>query len=442
MEGGPDRRRSSILTDRSQDRGFYRAVAVSVGVHVLFLLVLFVGGDLDLRPDSPETYAAGLAGGLPPGLEARLPDLGGQVPQVDPAPPPPAPPKPADRKPPPDRVAAAEPVNEKSDEPADLILPAPATATPEATASPTPRPTPSPTPSPGPTASPAPTSSPSPVPTAIATPVATATPTPAPIATRSPKPEPTASPAPTVKPKPKPKPKPTATKKPEKEKTAPAPTAKPAAKNQGPEQKNAPAAKDEPTASTKKTGDATETGEERKRTTPRSAALDPTVRARGETAAERDARIAAAMDRVRARVGSGTSAGGTGGTGGTGGGGAGVGGAGSGTGGFGTGAGAGGALRGADFLLYYNEMITRIRDAWVWVGGSADLEVEVGFRVTPSGDIVDIRTVRASGDRSYDESVLRALRTVRNLGPPPERHRETFSQVQLTFRPADLESGP
>jgi len=166
------------------------------------------------------------------------------------------------------------------------------------------------------------------------------------------------------------------------------------------------------------------------------------VKAGGESAAERDARIAAAMDRVRARVGSGGSAGGPGGTGGTGGGGAGVGGAGSGTGGFGTGGGAGGALRGADFLLYYNEMIGRIRDAWVWVGGSADLEVEVGFRVTPAGDIVGIRTVRPSGDRSYDESVLRALRTVRNLGPPPERHRETFSQVQLTFRPADLESAP
>jgi len=87
-------------------------------------------------------------------------------------------------------------------------------------------------------------------------------------------------------------------------------------------------------------------------------------------------------------------------------------------------------------------MITRIRDAWVWVGGSADLEVEVAFGVTPAGDIVGIRVVRPSGDRSYDESVLRALRAVRNLGAPPERHRETFSEVQLTFRPSDLERAP
>jgi len=99
-------------------------------------------------------------------------------------------------------------------------------------------------------------------------------------------------------------------------------------------------------------------------------------------------------------------------------------------------------LRGADFLLYYNEMIRRIRDAWVWVGGSPSLEVEVRFRITGAGDIVDLRVLRPSGDRSYDQSVLRALRAVRNLGPPPERHRQTFSSVQLTFRPADLERRP
>ncbi len=117
------------------------------------------------------------------------------------------------------------------------------------------------------------------------------------------------------------------------------------------------------------------------------------------------------------------------------------GGAGRGMGGFGTGAG-GGAPQGADFLLYYNEMILRIRDSWVWVGGQRDLEVEVGFGISPNGDIEEIRVVRASGDRSYDESVLRALRALRNLGPPPERHRQTFSDVRLTFQPADLRSTP
>lgn len=159
------------------------------------------------------------------------------------------------------------------------------------------------------------------------------------------------------------------------------------------------------------------------------------------TAAQRNARIAAAMERVRSRVSSRAGRGAQAGSGAVAGGVPGGVRGGTGAGGFGSGSGDG-PLRGADFLLYYNEMITRIRDAWVWVGGSPDLEVEVGFGITPAGDIVGMRVARTSGDRSYDDSVMRALRTVRNLGPPPERHRETFSEVQLTFRPADLESGP
>ncbi len=113
------------------------------------------------------------------------------------------------------------------------------------------------------------------------------------------------------------------------------------------------------------------------------------------------------------------------------------GGTGRGLGGAGTGTGSG-SVYGADYLLYYNAMISRIREAWVWVGGRPDLRVEVGFGISVSGQIVDLRIVRGSGDTSFDESVLRAVRTVRNLGPPPERHRRDFSDVQLTFEPADL----
>jgi colicin import membrane protein len=167
------------------------------------------------------------------------------------------------------------------------------------------------------------------------------------------------------------------------------------------------------------------------------------ARERAGTTPDRDAQISEAMERVRERVqgGGGPGAGGApqGRAGGVGAGGSGPGGAGGGLGnGFGTGDGTG-ELRGADFLLYYNEMIARVRDAWVWAGGAGDLEVKVAFGVTADGDIVGLRLVQPSGDRSYDESVMRALRAVRNLGPPPERHRAAFADVELTFRPADLE---
>lgn len=439
MEGGPGSKRSPILTDRSADRGLHRAIGVSAAIHVLLLGVLFFAGELDLRPETPELYGAGLAGGLPPGLEATLPPLGGDgVPRVDPEPPPPPKPRAAPEAPPPkDPPKQPASARKKDDhEPADVIFPAAVTATPAPTATPTPTPTPRPTASPTPR--PTPTATPDATPPPTARPRATASPSPAPTPTPTTRPKPTATPKPAP---PRPTAAPAATEKPARspapekiekpapsprpEKTSPAPAKKPDARPTQPAPAEKPAA-----------GAATE-----------SEAPETQPRPDGPAGSDRDQRIAEAMERVRARVGSSADEGGSrssGGTPGVGVGG-GVGGGvrgGTGTGGFGTGTGGGGALRGADFLLYYNGMITRIRDAWVWVGGSPNLEVEVGFRITPVGDIVDVRIVRASGDPSYDQSVLRALRTVRSLGPPPERHRETFSDVQLTFRPADLERGP
>ncbi len=424
MEGGPDRNRSPILTDRSPDRGFHRAIAVSVAIHVLLVVGLYLSGSVQLRPDSPETYAAGLAGGLPAAMEAKLPDLGGAVPRIDPPKPKPQRPKPPERKAPP---AASTLQRKKPDEPADVVLPAPATATPRVTPSASPRPTPSP--------SPEPTATPTPAPTAVTTASPAASPTP------TQEPQPTATP--TATPEPTEKPKPAATKKPgpkKKQPEKPKATAKPKPKPANPSP--AEPAKEKAPSDAPSEPPADEAGVEAKAPAAPESAEDRDARIR---AAMERVRIEAAMDRVRARVGadaaspSGSPATAGGGTASSGG--AHVrGGGGTGTGGFGTGG--GGTLRGADFLLYYNEMITRIRDAWVWVGGSANLEVEVGFRVTRAGDITGMRIVRPSGDPSYDQSVLRALRAVRNLGPPPERHRETFGDVQLTFRPADLERSP
>ena len=420
MEGGAERKRSPILADRTPDRGFYRAVGVSVAIHVALLLVLFVGGDLDLRPETPQTYSAGLAGGLPAGLEAQLPDLGGAPPAVDPAAPEPPRPEPAAPKPPPKLPpkGVEETELDSSEEPPDVVLPAPATATPRPTASPTARPTPSPTPEP--TATP----TPSPKPTAAPKPTPTVTPSP------KPKPTATAKPAPTkAKPKPTKAPKPTAKPKPKPEPTKP--KAKSTAANPAAETKPKPQATAKPKSPAKKEGAGPTESE--------AARKAPAAEASGEAgASDRDAQIEAAMARVRRRLeGGGAAAGGSGGGGGVPGG--------SGSGGVpgGTGIGTGGdGLRGADFLLYYNEMIRRIREAWVWVGGSANLEVEVAFGVTPTGDIVGLGVVRSSGDLSYDQSVLRAVRSVRNLGPPPERHQQTFSDVQLTFRPSDLGRSP
>jgi len=107
----------------------------------------------------------------------------------------------------------------------------------------------------------------------------------------------------------------------------------------------------------------------------------------------------------------------------------------------GPGAGAGGAVRGVEYLLYYNHMMRSIKESWVWARAVGSLEAVVGFRITPGGDIVEVHTVRSSGDVTYDLSVERAVRGASPLGPPPEQYRSEFENgVEITFRAEDLRS--
>src|SRR5262249_47177081 len=50
----------------------------------------------------------------------------------------------------------------------------------------------------------------------------------------------------------------------------------------------------------------------------------------------------------------------------------------------GEGPGGGGTVRGLEFVVYYNQMLNRIKDRWTWVGTRADLHVTVHFSILPS----------------------------------------------------------
>jgi colicin import membrane protein len=108
----------------------------------------------------------------------------------------------------------------------------------------------------------------------------------------------------------------------------------------------------------------------------------------------------------------------------------------------GEGRGGGGTVRGLEFVVYYNQMLNRIKERWTWVGTRTDLRVTVQFSILPSGEITNIRLVERSGDQSYDASVERAVKGAGPLPPPPEAYRTDFASVELTFRPADLQRPP
>jgi colicin import membrane protein len=97
-----------------------------------------------------------------------------------------------------------------------------------------------------------------------------------------------------------------------------------------------------------------------------------------------------------------------------------------------------GIVKGMDFIIYQNRMLGTIKDNWAWVGQRSNLKVVVHFGIRETGEIFGLKIVQPSGDPSYDESVLRAVKKSSPLPAPPESYRKDFADVELTFRPKDL----
>jgi len=97
-----------------------------------------------------------------------------------------------------------------------------------------------------------------------------------------------------------------------------------------------------------------------------------------------------------------------------------------------------GIVKGLDFIIYQNRITNTIKANWVWVGQRSDLKVVVQFGIKDNGEITGIKIVQASGDATYDESVLRAVKKSSPLPSPPAVYRKDFSEVVYTFRPSDL----
>src|SRR5919108_185844 len=95
----------------------------------------------------------------------------------------------------------------------------------------------------------------------------------------------------------------------------------------------------------------------------------------------------------------------------------------------------GGVVKGMDFIIYQNRMFDTIKQNWAWIGQRSDVKVIVRFGIKENGEIVGLKVVQPSGDWSYDESVLRAVKKSSPLPPPPEPYRKDFADVQVTFRP-------
>ena len=98
----------------------------------------------------------------------------------------------------------------------------------------------------------------------------------------------------------------------------------------------------------------------------------------------------------------------------------------------------GGIVKGVEFVRYLADMKQRIKSSWTWLGRRTDLVVTMHFSIQDNGEITGLKLVRASGDTSYDDSVIRALKKASPLPPPPESYRKEFADVELDFTSKEL----
>jgi len=205
-------------------------------------------------------------------------------------------------------------------------------------------------------------------------------------------------------------------KKPESKKAEPKPEAK--KETAKPEKKPEPKKTDTPPAS--------QSPEDRDKQI--AAALER-IKAQASSPEDRDKQIAAAMERVRSRtqqgrqdreespfdgpgVGSGPP-----------------------TLGAAPGEAGGGVVRGLEFIMYTDQVKRRVKESWIVAQERRGLSATVRFGIRPDGKVFEIELMQPSGDGSFDQSVLRAVRAADPLPPPPQNYQQEFAtqKVEVTF---------
>jgi colicin import membrane protein len=96
-------------------------------------------------------------------------------------------------------------------------------------------------------------------------------------------------------------------------------------------------------------------------------------------------------------------------------------------------AGGGGTVVGFEFLSYRQRIFGLIKRNWANAVRRAGLVAVVRFALAPDGEVSSVELVSSSGDKNYDQSVVRAVQRSSPLPPPPERYRAEFGEVIIDF---------
>jgi colicin import membrane protein len=97
----------------------------------------------------------------------------------------------------------------------------------------------------------------------------------------------------------------------------------------------------------------------------------------------------------------------------------------------------GGVLRPPEFFTYRQILRNRVKSGWKWFDTSSALMANVTFSIAEDGTLSNVRIAQSSGNREYDDSVLRAVYKASPVPPPPQSVYEFFRDVSMTFDPRE-----
>lgn len=89
---------------------------------------------------------------------------------------------------------------------------------------------------------------------------------------------------------------------------------------------------------------------------------------------------------------------------------------------------------------YHNDVLEKIENAWrkPAVSKKGLSTVEMAIKIRRDGTVVDIMIETRSGNRLYDESVIRAIRAAEPLPRIPLAIKEDILELGFRFRPEDM----
>lgn len=95
----------------------------------------------------------------------------------------------------------------------------------------------------------------------------------------------------------------------------------------------------------------------------------------------------------------------------------------------------GGVVKSPEWFRYREELEVHLKRGWNWHDSAHTLLASVRMEIDPEGKLSNVRIIQTSGDRKFDDSVLRAVHKADPVPIAPESVYPDFRDVVIDFEP-------